>query len=83
MEEQGIGNARVLEALGRMRGESSSVNSQASLIREGSKAILDEMAQLVEITQRIKESMDEMSAGTTEINKALGEVVSLSGDNRA
>lgn len=82
MEEQSLGNARVLESLGRMKDESTAVNTRAASIKEGSKAILEEMNQLVEITQRIKESMDEMSIGTSEINKAIGEVVSLTAENR-
>lgn len=82
MEEQSLGNARVLESLGRMKDESQAVNERAAQIKEGSKAILEEMNDLVGITQRIKESMDEMSIGTGEINKAISEVVSLTAENK-
>ncbi len=83
MEEQSVGNAQVLESLGKMKDESGSVNERAGQIREGSKAILLEMTQLVEITQRIRESMDEMSVGTEEINKAIAQVLNLTAENRS
>jgi len=83
MEEQSLGNARVLESLGRMKDESGAVNDRAGQIREGNRVILTEMDQLVEITQRIRESMDEMSLGTGEINKSLARVVDLTAENRS
>ena len=82
MKEQSTGNARVLEALSRMKNQSGTVNSNSAQIREGSRAIQIEMQELVSITQRIKESMDEMSLGTAEINKAVSDVVSLTQRNR-
>lgn len=48
----------------------------------GSKAILEEMHRLVQITQQIQHSMEEMTRGTEEINKAVSEVVELSQTNQ-
>ncbi|HNY22156.1 MAG TPA: tetratricopeptide repeat protein, partial [Treponemataceae bacterium] len=73
---------RVLETLTRMRDQSGTVTASAHEIAGGSRAILTEMNELVQITQRIKESMDEMGAGTSEINKAIAAVVSLTQENR-
>ncbi len=82
MEEQSVGNIRILESLGKMKDETMSVQTRSDQIREGSGAILSEMQELVAISLKIKESMDEMTVGTAEINKAVSEVVALAQQNK-
>jgi methyl-accepting chemotaxis protein len=81
MEEQSTGNSRVLEALTRLREQSGTLTSSAHEISGGSRAILDEMGELVSITQDIKERMDKMRVGTADIGKAIGGIVALSHEN--
>ncbi len=83
MDEQSLGNSRVLEALSAMKEQGDQVRDSAAHIKEGSSMITTEMRQLVEISNNIKNSMDEMVSGTGEINKAVSEVVGLSQENQA
>jgi hypothetical protein len=64
--EQSTGNVRVLESLSGCVIKAALSPRSAQEISGGSRAIPRRMNELVEITQRIKDSMDEIGSGTGE-----------------
>ena len=49
---------------------------------EGTKTILQEMVRLVTLSQEVQGSMNEISVGTEEINRAISAISQLSAGNR-
>lgn len=78
MTEQESASHQILEALGDMKNQSVQVNEKSNELTVGIKAVSGDMETVSQITDVILGSMDEMAAGSQQINAAAQNVSDLS-----
>lgn len=78
MDQQGEGNRRVQNSFETIHRLNEEVRASAAQMASGSQSILAKTADLVEITNEINNSMDNMTSSAKEIGAAVGNVVTLS-----
>ena len=78
MTEQESASHQILEALGDMKNQSIQVNEKSNELTVGIKAVSGDMETVSQITDVILGSMDEMAAGSQQINSAAQNVSDLS-----
>lgn len=74
MEEQQAGSRQILESVHDIREASHEVRSHAGEMKTKAEATLATMGTLHRITQEIRQGMDEISTGASDINQALTEI---------
>jgi methyl-accepting chemotaxis protein len=82
MEEQSTGSQQILEAIGQLNEITQMVKGGATEMLEGSKEVIQEGKNLEMATQEITNGMNEMAAGANQINVAVNEVNTISGENK-
>jgi methyl-accepting chemotaxis protein len=82
MEEQGAGSKQILEAIGQLNEITRQVKSSSTEMLEGAKEIISEGRNLGKATEEITGGMTEMAASADQINAAVNEVNSISGQNK-
>ena len=82
MEEQSHGGQRALQAAGQGGDITQQVKGEAMEMQEGSKEVILESKNLEKLTQEITSGMNEMAAGTEQVNRAVNSVNELSGKTR-
>jgi methyl-accepting chemotaxis protein len=82
MEEQSTGSQQILEAIGQLNNITQMVKSSSVEMREGSQEVIQEGKNLEMATQEITNGMKEMAAGTDQINSAVTQINSISGENK-
>jgi methyl-accepting chemotaxis protein len=82
MEEQNTGSQQILEAIGHLNETTQMVKRGATEMLEGSKEVIQEGKNLEMVTQEITNGMNEMAAGANQINTAVNEVNTISGENK-
>ncbi|MDR1411553.1 MAG: methyl-accepting chemotaxis protein [Spirochaetaceae bacterium] len=82
MEEQNTGSQQILEAVGQLNEITQMVKGSAVEMLEGSREVIQEGRNLEMATQEITNGMNEMAAGADEINTAVNEVNTISGENK-
>jgi methyl-accepting chemotaxis protein len=83
MEEQGEGSKQILEAIGRLNEITQMVKGGSTEMLEGSREVIQESKNLELVTQEITNGMNEMATGADQINIAVSQVNTISGDNKA
>lgn len=78
MTEQESASHQILEALGDMKNQSVQVNEKSNELTVGIKVVSGDMETVSQITDVILGSMDEMAAGSQQINAAAQNVSDLS-----
>lgn len=81
MNEQGKGNAQVLEAIRRINDISTSVQNSSTAMRADSGLTLEKIAGVRRLSDEFRAGMDEIAIGTTEINTAVNEIRQLGQKN--
>jgi methyl-accepting chemotaxis protein len=82
MEEQGAGSKQILEAIGQLHEATQLVKSSSEEMLEGSKQVIQESKNLELVTQEITNGMNEMAVGADQINVAVNQVNTISGQNK-
>jgi methyl-accepting chemotaxis protein len=82
MEEQNDGSKQILDAVARMNEITLQVKEGAQEMLEGSKGVIQEGKNLKIVTEEINSSMNEMATGANQINVSVGEVNTISGENK-
>jgi methyl-accepting chemotaxis protein len=82
MEEQSAGSQQILEAIGQLNEITQMVKGSSMEMLEGSKEVIQEGKNLEGVTQEITNGMNEMAAGADQINIAVAEVNTISGENK-
>jgi len=82
MEEQGEGSKQILDAIGQLNEITQQVKDSSQEMLEGAKEIISEGKNLEKATVRITGGMAEMAASAEQINSAISEVNSISGQNK-
>ena len=82
MEEQSRGGNRVLQAAGQVGDITEQVKGGALVMQEGSKEVIHESKNLEKLTQEITSGMNEMAAGTEQVNRSVNSVNDLSNKTR-
>jgi methyl-accepting chemotaxis protein len=82
MEEQNTGSQQILEAISRLNEVTQMVQGGATEMLEGTREVIHEGRNLEMATQEITNGMNEMAAGADEINTAVNEVNTISGENK-
>jgi methyl-accepting chemotaxis protein len=82
MEEQSEGSKQILEAVARMNEITQQVKGGAEEMLEGSKQVISEGKNLESATQEITNGMNEMATGADQINIAVNQVNTISGNNK-
>ena len=82
MNEQGKGNAQVLEAMRKITDISTSVKHRSADMRNESSAALSKIGGVRRLSDEFRAGMDEIAIGTEEINKAIVEIRQLGQDNK-
>jgi methyl-accepting chemotaxis protein len=82
MEEQNTGSQQILEAIGRLNDITQMVKGGATEMLEGSREVIQESKNLELVTQEITGGMNEMAAGADQINSAITQVNTISGNNK-
>jgi methyl-accepting chemotaxis protein len=82
MEEQSEGSKQILEAVARMNEITQQVKDGSVEMLEGSKEVIQEGRNLEMVTQEITNGMNEMATGADQINIAVNQVNTISGDNK-
>ncbi|MCQ2575948.1 MAG: methyl-accepting chemotaxis protein [Treponema sp.] len=77
MAEQDLSSHQILEALSDMRDKSNEVNNKSQILKKGVINVQANMESVSQISQVILGSMDEMAAGSQEINSAAVSVSEL------
>ncbi|MDR2097759.1 MAG: methyl-accepting chemotaxis protein [Spirochaetaceae bacterium] len=83
MEEQNEGSKQILEAIGQLNEVTQKVKSGSKEMLEGSRQIIEESKNLESVTQEISNGMNEMGIGADEINVAVSQVNTISGQNKS
>jgi methyl-accepting chemotaxis protein len=83
MEEQGEGSKQILEAIGKLNDITQMVKGGSTEMLEGSREVIQESKNLEIVTQEITNGMNEMATGADQINIAVSQVNTISGDNKA
>jgi methyl-accepting chemotaxis protein len=82
MEEQSVGSKQILEAIGQLNEVTQMVKGGSEEMLEGSKQVIQESKKLEMVTQEITNGMNEMTTGAGEINVAVNQVNTISGENK-
>jgi methyl-accepting chemotaxis protein len=82
MEEQGAGSKQILEAIGQLNEVTLVVKSASEEMLEGSRQVIAESKNLEMVTEEISNGMNEMASGADEINVAINQVNTISGENK-
>lgn len=82
MEEQQNASHQILEALNNMRTQSVQVNEKSSELKTGVQNVLSYMNKVTQISDVILGSMDEMAAGSKEINTSAQNVSELAASTK-
>jgi methyl-accepting chemotaxis protein len=82
MEEQSAGSQQILEALGQLNEITQMVKGSSTEMLEGSREVIQEGKNLSMVTQEITNGMNEMASGADQINTAVNEVNTISGENK-
>ena len=82
MEEQGAGSKQILSAVGQLNEITHQVKDGSREMYEGSKEIITEGRNLEKATQEITGGISEMAKNTDQINFAVNEVNTISGQNK-
>jgi methyl-accepting chemotaxis protein len=82
MEEQSAGSQQILEAIGQLNEITQMVKGSSTEMLKGSREVIQEGKNLEMVTQEITNGMNEMAAGADEINTAVAEVNTISGENK-
>jgi methyl-accepting chemotaxis protein len=82
MEEQNTGSQQILEAIGRLNDITQMVKGGSMEMLEGSREVIQESKNLELVTQEITGGMNEMAAGADQINSAVTQVNTISGNNK-
>ncbi|MDR2159836.1 MAG: methyl-accepting chemotaxis protein [Treponema sp.] len=82
MEEQGAGSKQILEAIGQLNEATQLVKSSSEEMLEGSRQVIEESKNLELTTQEITNGMNEMATGADQINAAVNQVNTISGQNK-
>jgi len=82
MEEQGEGSKQILDAIGQLNEITQQVKDSSQEMLEGAKEIINEGRNLEKATVKITGGMAEMAASAEQINSAISEVNSISGQNK-
>ncbi|MHC6201854.1 methyl-accepting chemotaxis protein [Breznakiellaceae bacterium SP9] len=81
MEEQQTGSKHILETIGRLQTVTDLVGTQSMDMAAESEKVMQRSRHLEQLTQSITQSMDEMSAGASQIDTAVVRVSEISGEN--
>jgi methyl-accepting chemotaxis protein len=71
MEEQDVGSAQILEAIGEINTITARVKDGSSEMFKGSHGVLDEMARLSGISAEMLDGMNDIAAGAVMVNIAI------------
>jgi methyl-accepting chemotaxis protein len=82
MEEQGTGSKQILDAIGQLHEATQLVKSSSAEMLEGSRQVIQESRNLELVTQEITNGMNEMATGADQINVAVNQVNTISGENK-
>jgi len=82
MNEQGKGNAQVLEAMRKITDISTNVKRRSADMRNESTDALVKIGGVRRLSDEFRAGMDEIAIGTEEINKAVSEIRQLGQDNK-
>ncbi|MCQ2598020.1 MAG: methyl-accepting chemotaxis protein [Treponema sp.] len=77
MEEQEEASKQVFEALSDMKNQSLEVDEKSKVLETGVRKVVEEMANVTQISDTILGSMDEMANGAKDINDSAQNVQSL------
>jgi methyl-accepting chemotaxis protein len=81
MEEQGQGSKQILEVVAHLNEITAQVKIGSAEMLEGSRQVITEGKSLEIAAQEISNSMNEMAAGAEQINIAISQVNTISGEN--
>lgn len=82
MTEQSAASTQILEALSDMKGQSISVNEKSVNLRKGIEDVQNNMSVVSQVSEVILGSMDEMAAGSQQINTSSQSVSALAQNTR-
>jgi methyl-accepting chemotaxis protein len=82
MEEQSTGSKQILDAIGNLNSLTQAVRGGSEEMLEGSREVITEGKNLEIATQEITNGMNEMASGADQINIAVNEVNTISGQNK-
>jgi methyl-accepting chemotaxis protein len=82
MEEQNVGSQQILEALNQLKTISTKVFENTQSIHNEGASVDQQMKRLSDISRDMHQSMQEMAAGTSQINSAINHVNELSEETR-
>jgi methyl-accepting chemotaxis protein len=82
MEEQSTGSKQILEAISQLNEITRQVKGGSTEMLEGSREVIQESKNLEMATQEITNGMNEMASGADQINIAVSQVNTLSGENK-
>ena len=82
MTEQSAASTQILEALADMKGQSASVNEKTGNLRKGIEEVQNNMTVVSQVSDIILGSMDEMAAGSQQINSSSQSVSDLAKNTR-
>ena len=82
MTEQSAASTQILEALADMKGQSVSVNEKTGNLRKGIEEVQNNMTVVSQVSDLILGSMDEMAAGSQQINSSSQSVSDLARNTR-
>ena len=82
MREQEENGKQVLDAIKRINGVTSEIDSASAEMLEGGSQIEQEMQKLAEITLETTDSMNEIASGAEQINNAVQEVSDITQKNK-
>ncbi|MBQ9239031.1 MAG: HAMP domain-containing protein, partial [Treponema sp.] len=82
MRQQEYGSQKILTAIGNIRSVTEEVKDGSGDMRKGGIRVIEEMQKLDDLTRIITGSMNEMAAGSVQINNAVQEVNQLTLKNK-
>ncbi len=82
MTEQSAASTQILDALSDMKGQSASVNEKSVNLRKGIEDVQNNMNVVSQVSNIILGSMDEMAAGSQQINTSTQSVSELARNTR-
>jgi methyl-accepting chemotaxis protein len=82
MKEQDAGSKQIMEAISQLNKTTQLVKNSSEEMLEGSRQVIQESKNLEMATQEITNGINEMAAGADQINIAVDQVNSISGENR-
>ena len=82
MEEQEVASHHILDSLGQMKSQASDVNDKSHELNAGIMGVQKDMDSVSQISEVILGSMDEMAAGSEQINQAAQRVSELAAQTK-